>query len=73
MLPSTEDNLLLTERMEAMADMAIKVTTSVYSTAVAPRLSLIRRRNMESILKPTTRSNIGKNRNRYCSNGQSLL
>jgi hypothetical protein len=54
MLPNTDDSLLLTERMEAMADMAIRETTSVYSTAVAPWLFLMRRRKMESICKPTT-------------------
>jgi hypothetical protein len=49
-LPRTLEILSPTVRMEAIAATAISEAINVYSTAVAPRLSLINWRKMDSIL-----------------------
>jgi hypothetical protein len=49
-LPRTLEILSPTVRMDAIAATAIREAINVYSTAVAPRLSLINWRKMDSIL-----------------------
>jgi hypothetical protein len=53
-LPRTLEILSPTVRMDAIAATAISEAINVYSTAVAPRLSLINWRKMDSILVSKT-------------------